>query len=72
MLFDFRCQQCKELEEHWVTSSTHQVRCKCGGTANRVVSGTMPNLDPLSGDFPGATLKWARHHEQAAKKQSEY
>jgi putative FmdB family regulatory protein len=71
MLFDFRCGQCKALEEHWVTSSTTQVRCKkCGGAANRVISGTMTSLDPISGDFPGATLKWARHHEQAAKKQS--
>jgi hypothetical protein len=67
MLFDFRCRSCGELEEHSVKSDTRKVRCSCGGEADRVITGTMASLDPLSGDFPGATLKWARHHEQAAK-----
>lgn len=67
MIFDFRCSKCNELEERWVSSDTRQVRCKCGGTANRTVSGANTHLDPLSGDFPGATLKWAKHHEKMAK-----
>lgn len=71
MIIDFRCQTCNKIEEHWVHSSTRQVRCKCGEVATRVISGTMPVLDPISGDFPGATMKWARHHEQAAKQSSE-
>lgn len=72
MLFDFRCEKCNTKEEHWVTSNIRRVWCKqCGGKANRVISGTMSVLDPMSGDFPGATLKWARHHEQAANKSSD-
>jgi len=71
MLFDFRCRECGEKEEHWVTSSTTQVRCKCGGEANRVISGVQSILDPISGDFPGATLTWARHHEKMAKQSSD-
>lgn len=70
MLFDFRCKECEKLEEHWVSSDVRTVRCKCGGEQERVLSGTMPYLDPISGDFPGATMKWARHHEQMAKKSS--
>ena len=67
MILDFRCRECDELEEHWVASDTKTVRCKCGGEAVRVISGGNVTLDPISGDFPGATLKWARHHENAAK-----
>lgn len=67
MLFDFRCRECDKLEEHWVKSDVAEVRCSCGGTQDRVISGTMPVLDPLSGDFPGSTMKWARHHEKKAK-----
>ena len=70
MLFDFRCRKCGEKEEHWVSSSVYTVRCKCGAEADRCAGGTAV-LDPISGDFPGATLKWARHHEQAAKQSSE-
>jgi hypothetical protein len=71
MLFDFRCRSCGELEEHWVGSDARNERCsKCGSVSDRVVSGTMPVLDPISGHFPGSTMKWARHHEKAAKKGS--
>lgn len=70
MLYDFKCPK-GHLEEHWVTSDTREVRCnKCGDVANRMITGGYAVLDPLSGDFPGATLKWARHHEQAAKQSS--
>lgn len=67
MIFDFRCDKCGTKEEHWVTSDTRTVRCKCGAEAARCLGGKT-YLDPISGDFPGATLKWARHHEQAAQK----
>lgn len=72
MLFDFKCEDCNKVEEHWVASDCRQVRCKvCDGTANRMISGVMTILDPMSGDFPGSTLKWARHHEQMAKRNTE-
>lgn len=66
MLFDFRCKSCNKVEEHWVSSDIHTVECQCGEVATRCVGGTVI-LDPISGDFPGATMKWARHHEKAAK-----
>lgn len=70
MLFDFKCRKCGETEEHWVSSSVRTVRCKCGQEATRVINGGKAILDPISGDFPGATMKWARHHEKAAQQQS--
>lgn len=70
MIFDFKCRECGTTKEHWVTSSTRTVRCNCGGDANRVISGVTSILDPISGDFPGATAKWAKHHEMMAKRSS--
>lgn len=68
ILNDFRCQSCNALEEYLTNSGVTQTRCKkCGGNASRVISGGRPLLDPISGDFPGATIKWARHHERMAK-----
>lgn len=67
MLFDFKCKKCEKKEEHWVGSDVREVRCSCGGTATRMTGGAMAILDPLSGDYPGATMKWARHHEKAAR-----
>jgi len=71
MIFDFRCKN-QHVTEHWVTSDTRHVRCdECGEQADRMITGGCVVLDALSGDFPGATLKWARHHEQMAKKSSD-
>jgi hypothetical protein len=70
MLYDFRCPK-GHVEEHWVKSNTKTVRCKsCGEDSDRIISGGNFVLDPLSGDFPGATLKWAKHHEATAKQSS--
>jgi len=70
MLFDFKCSN-EHVEEHWVSSDIRKVRCSCGKEATRMVSGVRTILDPLSGDFPGATLSWARHHEKAARQSSD-
>ena len=69
VLNDFKCTQCEVQNEHFVDSTTKTVSCKsCGGEANRVLTACNFMLDPISGHFPGATDKWAKHHEQAAKK----
>jgi hypothetical protein len=71
MIFDFKCSK-GHKEEYWVKSSVRTVRCKvCDEEATRCISGAMVSLDPISGDFPGATMKWAKHHERAAKQSSE-
>ena len=66
ILYDFRCTNGHEFEEY-VESSVTQSRCRCGADAKRLVSGGNFELDPISGDFPSATKKWADKHEQAAK-----
>lgn len=67
MLFDFKCPD-GHITEHLVTSDTTEVRCtECEKTASRMITGTTTVLDAISGDFPGATIAWARKHEKAAK-----
>lgn len=64
-IFDFRCKA-NHITEHLVdTEST--VDCpECGEKAVKIISPVNFTLDPVSGDFPGATMKWARDHERAS------
>lgn len=36
----------------------------CNEVAERIISPVRCNLDPCSGDFPGATIKWSKNREQ--------
>ena len=58
-LFDFRCP-CGQVFEDLVNSNTTTSRCGCGLEAKRIVSPVRSQLDPISGDFPDATRRWAR------------
>lgn len=65
-LFDFRCKD-NHITEQLVDSET-TIECpKCGKEAVRIISPVNFTLDPVSGDFPGATMKWARDHERASQ-----
>jgi hypothetical protein len=71
MLIDFRCSQpdCREVHEEWVATGTRSAVCpKCFSISYRIVSPVRSVLDPISGHFPSATDKWAKHHEEAAKR----
>lgn len=64
-IYDVRCQECDTKEEVFAElDATH--RCDCGGEMKRLVGAVRSALDPISGDFPGATLAWAREHERKA------
>jgi len=68
ILFDFKCTGCDAVAEHLVSSDTKVVRCKdCGSDANRLIPAPRCKLEGISGDFPGAAIKWAKDHERAAK-----
>lgn len=48
------------------------VQCDCGGEAGRHINkATMPRieLDPISGDHPGATDKWVKMRESKMKQE---
>lgn len=64
ILFDFTCED-GHTNEHFVSSETTTVECKtCGKLATRIVTPPRIHLDPLSGDFPGSTFKWAKARDQ--------
>lgn len=69
ILYDFKCPDCKIMQEHFVYSTTHEIACSCGGTQVRQISAPRIALDGTDPGFPGAYDKWARKHEQAAKKE---
>jgi putative FmdB family regulatory protein len=66
MLFDFQCPS-NHTFEAFVPPSVRQATCPdCSQIAERLISAPSIKL-PITGDFPGAALKWAKQHEKAAK-----
>lgn len=66
-LFDFKCPN-NHIEERFVQSDIREVKCSlCDKIAERIISPVATKLDGISGDFPGAAIKWARQHEKASK-----
>ena len=71
ILFDFKCTSCGTVHERLVRSDTRTVDCKeCGCAATRIISPVRCKLDPISGDFPGATIAWEKRHLDGAKPKS--
>lgn len=68
-IFDFMCTN-GHVFEVFVTPETNQAHCsECGELAGKIISPVKCMLDPVSGSFPGATMKWARDREQKIKKE---
>jgi len=66
-IYDFKCSN-DHTHEQFVSTAIEEADCpECGEKAKRIISGGNFTLDALSGDYPGATMKWAREHEKAAK-----
>lgn len=68
-LYDARCEECGHISEVFGFSDD-TFRCEiesCEGIAKRIISPVRCHLDGVSGDFPGAAIKWARDHERRAK-----
>lgn len=71
-LFDFKCPDGHVFED-LVAQGTTTTRCDCGLEAKRIISPVRSQLDPISGDFPDATKRWAkaRHsHIQYERRQT--
>ena len=68
ILFDYRCTECETVSEHLVHKGTEVVTCTdCGAPAKKMIPAPRSKLEPFTGDFPGAAIKWAKAHEQGAK-----
>ena len=64
-VFDFLCEE-GHLHEHFVNYEVTEVPCEtCSKAALRQISTPTIYLEPFSGNFSGASDKWARN--RAAK-----
>jgi hypothetical protein len=64
---EFRCAS-NHTEERFVDDNVTAGYCKqCGMANKRIISAVRCKLDPTTGDFPGATMKWIKEKEQAAR-----
>lgn len=67
LLRDFRCESCDTVVEKYIDSEAKVVQCECGKDAHRMVSAPRSALEGISGDFPGAHMRWATIREQNAR-----
>lgn len=67
-VFEFKCED-GHISQQFTYDDVEEINCKeCGKQAWRIISPVRSKLDPVKGDFPGATMKWAKEHERAAAK----
>ena len=65
--FDFKCTN-EHVDEYWVDHDVTTTQCRhCTAEATRLISVPNISLDPLSGDFYGASRKWEKQREQKIK-----
>ena len=63
-IFEFRCED-EHTNESYVDSECMSINCTdCDKIARRIVSAVRSKLDPISGDFMGATTKWEKNRTQ--------
>lgn len=61
---EFKCED-GHVTEQLVNSEATESKCRvCDKPAQRQISAPRVSLDPISGDFPGATMTWAKNREQ--------
>ena len=67
LIYDFQCSD-NHVTEGFVSSDVTEHPCGlCAKTAQMIISPVRTKLDPISGDFPGATMKWAKNREKQIK-----
>jgi hypothetical protein len=67
LLFDFRCPD-NHITEALVNSEDTEHQCGlCSKMAQKIISPVRCSLEHISGEFPGATIKWAKQRQQKIK-----
>jgi putative FmdB family regulatory protein len=65
---DYECMTCGEVFEKFAKRDADVQCISCGGKTKKCVTAPRFKLEGVSGDFPGAAMKWTREHQKAAKK----
>lgn len=70
-LYDYYCDDCKEKFEHLNKISDRDTApCPiCEKICKQIPSAVRAALDPISGDFPGATMKWENKRKEKMKQE---
>lgn len=69
LLFDFKCEAGHVNERMANSDCTHMPCLDCDGMAKKLISPVRSKLDPISGDFLGATSKWMKDRAQKLKQE---
>ena len=65
-LYDYFCEKCEEkFEALTAMEDRMNHHCpECSTPSHMLMSAPRIALDPISGDFPGATFAWEKRREQ--------
>lgn len=65
--YDFKCEECGLIDEHWVDHTERLTTClDCGHTAKRIIAPIRTHYKGTG--WPDADDRWAKDHERAAQK----
>lgn len=65
--YDFKCTECKYIQEQWVENITKSTTCsECGYPTQRIISPVSTKFEGFG--WPDADDKWAKDHERSAKR----
>lgn len=68
VLNDFMCSNCGTVTERLVDTQYHTIKCpECHGDAVMMQAMPTVRLEGVTGDFPGASERWARIREENAR-----
>jgi DNA-directed RNA polymerase subunit RPC12/RpoP len=72
VLNDYICNDCNQIEEHFLENETPTVTCRqCGGLAKKkrsIPNFSLPGNDPAG--FPTAADKWVKKREEKIREES--
>ena len=72
-IFDFECTWKQHRTEHLVEPDVRIVECPvCGKPATRLIAAPRCQLEGITGDFPGAALKWEANRESHMRKEQKH
>lgn len=68
-IFEFICPD-QHVTERFIDEEVRETDCStCEKIATKMISAVQCSLDPLSGHWPGATMKWAKNRQDQIKRE---